>query len=72
MADAQYRVTEKAGRLRYPPGRVADAGDVVSDLPAESLRWLLDSGYVEPVEPPKPKPKKKAAKKATAGGGDGE
>jgi len=76
VPNVTYRVTDKAGAVSYPPDRRAVAGEVVDDLPADSLRWLVASGYVERVEPA---PKKKAAKKRTgassgngsAGGGDG-
>lgn len=39
--------------LNYPAGGVnvrAEAGAVVDDLPAESVPWLLEQGYVEPVD----------------------
>ena len=35
--------------INYPPGRRAEAGDVVNDLPPESLAWLLADGVIEPV-----------------------
>ncbi len=33
--------------LDYPPGRRVEAGDVVDDIPATSLKWLLEGGLVE-------------------------
>lgn len=27
----------------------AEAGELVSDLPTKSVKWLLDGGYIEPV-----------------------
>lgn len=30
-------------------GKRADAGQVVSDLPAKSVRWLLEQGHIEPA-----------------------
>lgn len=43
--------------LNYPgsggkPKRV-EAGDTVSDLPSESIPWLLDQKLIEPVAPTK-------------------
>lgn len=46
----QYRVLTglnyptKAGEQR------AEQGDVVSDLPAKSVPWLLEQGHIEPAE----------------------
>jgi hypothetical protein len=31
-------------------GKVADCGDVVDDLPGESIGWLLEGGYIEACE----------------------
>lgn len=41
--------------LNYPdpkrPGKEkrAEAGVVVNDLPASSVKWLLEQGYIEPA-----------------------
>ncbi len=38
--------------LDYPTGRGtarAEAGDVVDDLPAASVSWLLAQGHIDPV-----------------------
>ena len=41
--------------LDYPPNKRAEVGDVVSDLPKESISWLLEMGAIslvsESVEP---------------------
>lgn len=39
--------------LDYPvkgKERRAEPGDVVTDLPATSIEWLLDGGHIKPVE----------------------
>ena len=39
--------------LNYPAKggeKRAEPEDVVTDLPAKSLPWLLEGGYVEPVK----------------------
>jgi hypothetical protein len=28
----------------------AEPGDIVSDLPAKSVKWLTEQGHIEPVE----------------------
>lgn len=43
----EYRVLQG---LDYPPMRRAEPGDVVSDLPAESIPWLIESGAITPKE----------------------
>lgn len=35
-----------------------EPGDIVDDIPAQSLGWLLRDGHVELVVPRKPKPPK--------------
>lgn len=55
MAD-QYRVVRG---LNYPPDRRAEPGDIVDDLPAKSVPWLLKDGDIEKVEPKAAKPKPK-------------
>jgi hypothetical protein len=40
----------------YPPGKRAEAGDVVTDLPERSIKWLLKANKIERVgstPPPK-------------------
>lgn len=43
----QYRVL--TGLNYGPKGKRAEPGDVVGDLPADSLGWLIEQGHVEPV-----------------------
>ena len=42
-----YRITELSP-VAYN-GKRAESGDVVNDLPGESIKWLLEGGYIEPV-----------------------
>ena len=46
--------------IDYPPDRRAEPGDVVTDIPAASVGWLLAQGIIEETEP-KAKPKAKVA-----------
>jgi hypothetical protein len=62
---AQYRVLSG---IDYPPNKRAEAGQVVSDLPPQSIKWLLESGVIEDtskpskkVETPKEEPKEEIA-----------
>ncbi len=41
--------------LDYPPGKRAEPGDVVDDLPEKSVKWLLKDGKIAEVSPEKPK-----------------
>jgi hypothetical protein len=50
MAEKKALGYEALVGLAYPPDKRVDAGDTVSDLPASSLKWLLDQGLVRPVE----------------------
>lgn len=43
---AAYRVLRG---ITYGSKR-AEAGDVVSDIPGSSVKWLLEQGIVEPVQ----------------------
>ena len=43
-----YRVL--VGLTYGPKGKRAEPGDVVNDLPAESVRWLLADGRIEEVQ----------------------
>ena len=36
--------------IDYPPNKRAEAGDVVSDIPSGSVKWLLEDGIIEVVE----------------------
>lgn len=55
---AKYRVLTG---IDYPPNKRAEAGQVVEDLPAQSIKWLLESGLIEdaskPASTPKEEPK---------------
>jgi hypothetical protein len=53
MAKAQtqsYLVTDKSD-ITYS-GKTAPMGSVVSDLPGESISWLLADGYIIPSDAP--------------------
>lgn len=50
----QYRVLQG---IDYPPNKRAEAGDVVNDLPASSVKWLLEVGAIEDASKPKSEPK---------------
>lgn len=60
---AKYRVLTG---LDYPPAKRAEAGDIVSDLPAKSIAWLRDAGLIEQVEGDKPTPKQSKGAAAAA------
>lgn len=47
---ATYRVLTG---ISYPPSRRAEAGDLVSDLPQRSIKWMREQGLIELVEAPK-------------------
>ena len=36
--------------LNYPPDKRAEPGAVVGDLPAKSIVWLVEQGYIEPIK----------------------
>ena len=36
--------------IDYPPNKRAEAGSVVDDLPTRSIKWLRESGIIEPVD----------------------
>jgi hypothetical protein len=46
---AKYRVLQG---IDYPPNKRAEIGDVVEDLPAASIKWLLESGAIEDSSKP--------------------
>ena len=35
--------------ISYPPDKNAFVDDVVSDIPATSVEWLLEQGIIEPA-----------------------
>jgi hypothetical protein len=45
----RYRVLQG---IDYPPNKRAEAGKIVEDLPATSVKWLLDSGIIEDADKP--------------------
>lgn len=51
MAKFEYEVL--AG-IDYPPNKRAEIGEVVSDLPKDSIPWLLDAGIIKTVGEKKP------------------
>lgn len=53
---AQYRALVG---LDYPPNKRVEAGEIVSDLPGNSIKWLLESGAIESVDGKKETPKPK-------------
>lgn len=36
--------------VNYPPDRRAEPDDVVDDIPAASVSWLLEQGIIEPAK----------------------
>ncbi|CAB4156596.1 hypothetical protein UFOVP655_74 [uncultured Caudovirales phage] len=54
---AKYRVLQG---IDYPPNKRAEIGDVVEDLPATSIKWLLESGAIEDSSKPKTETKVEA------------
>jgi hypothetical protein len=46
---ARYKVLQG---IDYPPNKRAEVGDIVEDIPAQSVKWLLDSGIIEDTDKP--------------------
>lgn len=44
---ASYRVLTG---IDYPPGKRAEAGEVVDDLPGKSIKWLVACGAIEKAD----------------------
>lgn len=44
VASAKYRVLVG---INYPPDRRAEPGDIVTDIPGKSIKWLVDEGVIE-------------------------
>lgn len=44
--------------IDYPPNKRAEAGEIVSDLPGDSIKWLLEQNLIEALD-------KKATSKQT-------
>jgi hypothetical protein len=49
---ARYRVLQG---IDYPPNKRAEVGAVVEDIPAQSVKWLLESGIIEDADKPSKK-----------------
>lgn len=47
-----YRVLNGLSWEKNGVDRRAEVGDVVNDLPAKSIKWLLTDGLIEPVKTP--------------------
>lgn len=47
-AASGYRIN--TGMNYGPENKRAEVGDIVTDLPEESLKWLVKQGHVTPVE----------------------
>ena len=41
---AQYRAVVG---IDYPPNKRVEAGEIASDLPGDSIKWLLEQGLIE-------------------------
>ena len=75
---ARYRVLQG---IDYPPNKRAEVGDIVEDVPAQSVKWLLDSGIIEDTDKPTKKTEQPVVEEpaveegfdadATDGDGDG-
>jgi hypothetical protein len=46
---AQYRALVG---IDYPPNKRVEAGEVVSDLPGDAIKWLLEDGLIEDSSKP--------------------
>ena len=42
--------------LSYPPNKRAAVGDVIDDIPPNSISWLVNSGHIEEVTSKNMKP----------------
>jgi len=51
---AKYRVLTG---IDYPPNKRAEVGQVVEDLPPQSIKWLLEAGFIEDASKPSATPK---------------
>ena len=52
---ARYKVLQG---IDYPPNKRAEVGDIVEDIPAQSVKWLLDSEIIEDADKPTKKTEK--------------
>jgi hypothetical protein len=46
---AQYRALVG---IDYPPNKRAEAGEIVSDLPGDAIKWLQEEGLIEDASKP--------------------
>ena len=46
---AQYRALVG---IDYPPNKRVEAGEIVSDLPGDAIKWLLEDGLIEDASKP--------------------
>lgn len=46
---AQYRALVG---IDYPPNKRVEAGELVSDLPGDAIKWLLSDGLIEDSSKP--------------------
>jgi hypothetical protein len=60
---ARYRVLQG---IDYPPNKRAEVGDIVEDIPAQSVKWLLDSGIIEDTDKPTKKTEKPVVEQTKA------
>jgi len=44
---AQYRATVG---IDYPPNKRVEAGEIATDLPGDSIKWLLEQGLIESTD----------------------
>lgn len=57
---ADYKVNVGLSYVAGGEERRAEPGDVATDIPAESVGWLLAGGHISEVGQPKPKKAKEA------------
>lgn len=60
---ARYRVLQG---IDYPPNKRAEVGDIVEDIPAQSVKWLLESDIIEDADKPTKKIEKTVVEETKA------
>lgn len=60
--------------LEFPPDRRVEAGEVTEDIPAKSIKWLREQGFIELLDATAEKTEKYVTelKKPVAESKDGE
>lgn len=60
--------------LEFPPNRRVEAGEVTEDIPAKSIKWLREQGFIELLDATAEKTEKYVTelKKPVAESKDGE